>query len=174
MFTGDLIHNLFSSGNVTSPNHPGNYPHGLDIKELITVKSGKILRLEFKHFAVYGSPSFCQAYDFVKITDGDGTTLMDNSCGYSDFDPSSSSFFQPPIITSLTNTVEIYFHTDDEIAASGWSLDWTALASGGCFIVTSPCLNFIAHHQIICATRDLLATVEALNVILSFRTKKIL
>ena len=41
-------------------------------------------------------------------------------------------------------------------------------------IVTSSCLNFIAHHQIICSTRDLLATVKALNVILSFRTKNIM
>ena len=113
-----------------SPNYPGDYPHSLDKKEQITVESGKILRLEFNHFAVVGRPSSCQDSDFVKITDGDGTTLMDNSCGYADFDPSSPYYFQPPIITSFTNTVEIYFHTNDENAAPGWSLNWTAITAG--------------------------------------------
>ena len=128
-----------TKGEVASPNYPENYPHSLDKKEQITVESGKILRLEFTHFAVWvgGSIHTCPG-DFVKITDGDGTTLMDNSCGYSDRDPSSSYYFQPPIITSFTNTVEIYFHSNDKEAVSGWSLDWTALAAGGC--LTSFCL----------------------------------
>ena len=117
---------------MTSPSYPGEYPHSLDKVEQITVESGKILRLEFTHFAVAGSPSSCQEYDFVKITDGDGTTLMDNSCGNSDLDPSSSFYFQPPFMTSFTNTVEIYFHTDDWGAVAGWSLDWTAHTAGGC------------------------------------------
>ena len=126
-------------GEVTSPNHPGHYPHSLDMKEQITVESGKILRLEFTHFAVWtcGNIATCPC-DFVTITDGDGTTLMDNSCGYSDIDPSSSRYFQPPIITSFTNTVEIYFHTNDEDARSGWSLVWAAMAAGGC--LTSSCV----------------------------------
>ena len=97
------------------------------------MKKGKILRLEFTAFAVWvgGSIDTCPT-DFVRITDGDGTTLMDNSCGYSDRDPSESLFFHPPIITSLTNTVEIYFHTDDQWAEPGWSLDWTAITAGEC------------------------------------------
>ena len=120
-------------GVITSPNHPGKYPDNIVKVEHVTVETGKILRLEFTAFAVHvvGSISTCTT-DFVRITDGDGTTLMDNSCGYSDRNPSYSNFFQPPIITSLTNTVEIYFHTDDEGAQPGWSLDWTALAAGGC------------------------------------------
>ena len=118
---------------VTSPNHHGYYPNNLEKTQTIEVESGKILRLVFTHFDVYAchNISTCPC-DFVKITDGDGTTLMDNSCGYSDRDPSNSAYFQPPIITSFTNTVEIYFHTNDEVAKQGWSLDWTALAAGGC------------------------------------------
>ena len=128
------FYNSITKGEVASPNHPGNYPipHGLDKKEQITVDSGKILRLEFTHFAVSigGSINTCSD-DFVKITDGDGTTLMDNSCGFSDLvDPSHSWYFQPPIITTKTNKVEIYFHTNDNTARPGWSLRWTALAEG--------------------------------------------
>ena len=128
-----------ATGVVTSPNHPNNYPHNLDKTEIIEVESGKILRLEFTHFAVYGVPSDCQNYDFVKITDGDGTTLMDNSCGYSYVDPSSSYYFLPPIITTSSNRVEIFFHTDgggtqmavvNLILYTGWSLSWSAVTPG--------------------------------------------
>ena len=119
---------LKATGVVTSPNHPGNYPHNIDKTQTIVVESGKILRLEFTSFAVYWG-STCQ-YDFVKITDGDGTTLMDNSCGYSSSDPSSSSYFLPPIITTRSNRVEIFFHTDGSRTSSGWSLSWSAVTPG--------------------------------------------
>ena len=68
--------------------------------------------------------------DFVKITDGDGTTLMDNSCGYSSLDPSHSSYFLPPIMTTRTSKVEIFFNTDDEDTQPGWSLSWSAVTPG--------------------------------------------
>ena len=115
---------------ITSPNHPGIYPDNIDKVEDITVETGKILRLEFTAFAVWPSTGGHCSYDFVRITDGDGTTLMDNSCGYSDRNSSSSLYFQPPIITTKTNKVEIYFHTNDNTARPGWSLRWTALAEG--------------------------------------------
>merc|ERR1719264_39336 len=117
-----------SEGVVTSPNHPGNYPHNIDKTQTIVVESGKILRLEFTRFFVYWG-STCQ-YDFVKITDGDGTTLMDNSCGNSDQDPSSPYYFLPPIITTRSNRVEIFFHTDGSDTRTGWSLSWSAVTSG--------------------------------------------
>ena len=125
-------------GVITSPNHPGYYPHNIDKRERITLETGKILRLEFTAFAVdvgFHTPTDrpCTE-DFVRITDGDGTTLMDNSCGNS-IHPSDSMYFQPPIITTKTNEVEIYFHTNDNLAASGWSLRWTALAEGECWAV---------------------------------------
>merc|ERR1719350_896022 len=44
-----------SEGNVTSPNHPDNYPNNLDKTVTLQVESGKILRLEFTHFAVFGA-----------------------------------------------------------------------------------------------------------------------
>ena len=131
---------LKATGVITSPNHPDNYPHNMDKTEIIEVESGKILRLEFTHFAVYGAPSACDSWDFVKITDGDGTTLMDNSCGYSDRDPSSSLYFLPPIITTRSNRVEIFFHTNGGVIGwiaegiargwTGWSLKWSAVTAG--------------------------------------------
>ena len=125
------------------------YFANLDKKEHIVVETGKILRLEFTTFAVFvglgGNINTCPT-DFVRITDGDGTTLLDNSCGYSDASHSShvhhQFYFQPPIITSKTNKVEIYFHTDSNPfnsgygLAEGWSLRWTAVAEGGYFLLS--------------------------------------
>ena len=116
------------TGIFTSPNYPGNYPDNLEKTQTIQVESGKILRLEFTDFAVWWA-SDCQG-DHVKITDGDGTTLMDNSCGYSSVEASSSFFFLPPNITTTTNTVNIFFKTDGSDAQPGWSLSWSAMTPG--------------------------------------------
>ena len=119
------------AGVVKSPNYPGNYSNNLAKTETIEVESGKILRLEFTHFAVWtcGDITTCSC-DFVKITDGDGTTLMDRSCGYSSLDPSNWVYFLPPIITTRSNRVEIFFHTDGSNTRPGWSLSWSAVTPG--------------------------------------------
>ena len=114
---------------VTSPNYPGNYPNNFKGTDVIQVESGKILRLEFTHFAVWPCGVACSC-DFVKITDGDGTTLMDISCGYSSLRPSHSYYFLPPIITTRSNRVEIFFHTNASRPATGWSLSWSAVTPG--------------------------------------------
>ena len=136
---------LKATGVVTSPNHPSYYPNNLNKTQFIEVESGKILRLEFTHFAVGvcswgGNINTCSC-DFVKITDGDGTTLMDNSCGHSSFDPSHSLHFQLPIITTRSNRVEIFFHTDYRYTDSGWSLSWRAVTPGEKVLV----LNSVIH-----------------------------
>merc|ERR1712192_95679 len=115
-----------SKGNVTSPHYPGNYSNNLEKTETIQVESGKILRLEFTHFDVQdcGDITTCSC-DFVKITDGDRTTLMDRSCGDSSQEPSHPSYSLPPIIMTRSNRVEIFFSTDDDFTSTGWSLSWS-------------------------------------------------
>ena len=130
---------LLTAGVVTSPNYPDNYPNNLDQTQTLQVQRGKMLRLEFTHFAVYWG-STCQ-YDYVKITDGDGTTLMDNSCGYSD--PSHSPYFRPPTITTRSNTVEIFFHTNIDHTSVGWSLSWSAVTPGLKDLIQTASKSFI-------------------------------
>ena len=141
------------TGVVTSPNHPDDYPHNLDKTQTIEVESGKILRLEFTHFAVQACDgttcniTTCPT-DFVKITDGDGTTLMDNSCGWSSvswIEPSHSLYFLPPIITTRSNRVEIFFHTDGSYAWNGWSFSWSAVTPGEKALMLNS--NRIYHHS---------------------------
>ena len=56
---------------------------------------------------------------------------MDKSCGYSHLDPSDSDYFMPPNITTRSNRVEIFFHTDGGgWMVDGWSLSWSALTPG--------------------------------------------
>ena len=119
---------FLTTGVVTSPLYPNFYPDNLDKTEKIGVESGQILKLEFTHFEIWtcGDIKNCPC-DYIKIIDGDGTTLMDKSCGYSNRHPTSSLYFVPPIITTRTNTVEIFFHTNDDYAQPGWNLTWTAI-----------------------------------------------
>ena len=122
--------NTLYPGVVTSPNYSLHYPNNIEKLMKIQVESGKILILEFTFFEVVGElQSECQNFDFVKIIDGDGTTLMDKSCGFFLEDPSSSWYFQlPAVITSDSNTVEIIFHTDGYDTRTGWSLSWSAVS----------------------------------------------
>ena len=128
IFSGFCLKILLATGAVTSPNHPFNYP--LEKTETIEVKSGEILRLEFPIFTIYGDPTACDIYDFVEIKDGDRTTLMDKSCGDSSRNPSDPIHFLPPIITSRSNRVAIFFRTDGSWTGSAWTLRWSAVTPG--------------------------------------------
>ena len=130
---------LKATGVVTSINHPRN----LYKTETIEVESGKILRLEFTWFAVQTCDNITTCpCNFVKITDGDGTTLMDNSCGSSSYDPSYLAYFLPPIITTRSNRVEIFFHTDGKWTRPGWSLSWSAVTPGEKALMINSNSNF--------------------------------
>ena len=112
-----------------SPNHPGKYPNRLQKTERIEVETGKVLRLEFTFFELQWD-ALC-AKDYVKIKDGDGTTLMENSCGWMQGVSDSHSYhFIPPILVSQTNSVEIVFITDSASQYRGWKLSWTAVTPG--------------------------------------------
>ena len=120
-------------GEITSPNYPeSNYPNNLEKTETIQVRKGMVLRLEFIDFALEWEPT-CQ-YDYVRITDGDGTILMNNSCGYSSVDPSESNYFFPPVITSHTNATSIYLRTNSLRTDPGFSLSWVAVTPGEYFL----------------------------------------
>ena len=123
------------TGVVTSPNYPsgGNYPNNLEKTQTIQVESSQVLRLEFTHFAVEWEPT-CQ-YDYVRITDGNGMILMNNSCGYSSVDPSEPNYFLPPVMTSLTNVTSIYLRTNSLRTDPGFSLSWVAVTPGEYFFL---------------------------------------
>ena len=106
---------------VTSPNYPGNYPSSLEKTKTIKVEEGLVISLQFTAFDIEAE-STC-AYDHLTITDGDGTTLMEKSCGNS----------LPAAIRSTSNVVNLVFTTDDyDGGNSGWSVSWSAVTPGEC------------------------------------------
>ena len=134
-------HQLCTSGFVTSPNYPDNYPGNLQRIQTIQVGKGQIL---FLHFISFDLPHkwFCST-DHLTIEDGDGTTLLKRACGSSsegkiEFgDGMKIGSLLPPNITSTSNTVRFIFKTDEDDTGwswtrtrSGWSVTWRAVAPG--------------------------------------------
>ena len=103
------------TGFVTSPNHPGLYPHKLDnVTNRIRVDEGLVMILQF---LVFNTEACC---DYVTITDGDGTTLMGKTKGNA----------LPATVVSRTNTVDIKFRTDTSNNYAGWNISWSAQPAG--------------------------------------------
>ena len=130
---------LFTTGFVTSPNYPGNYPNNLEKTETIQVEEGLILSLQFTAFDIESHPTCLK--DHLTITDGDGTTLMEKSCGSSSdgnilIGGQSIGSSLPATILSTSNVVNLVFRTDDyngmHGSGSGWSVSWIAVTPGEC------------------------------------------
>ena len=113
-----LINCCLTPGVVTSPNYPNNYPNDLQQTNTIEVEEGLIVAMQFTAFDVQ-SHSTC-SWDHVTIKNSNGKTLMEKTCGSS----------LPAAVTSTSNIVEIYFHTDANVSYSGWRLTWTAMTPG--------------------------------------------
>ena len=88
--------------------------------ETIEVERGLLIAIKFTFFDVEESgESSC--WDYVTITDGDGTSLLGVNCGTG----------IPRARTSITNTVRVAFHTNGRIVRSGWRLEWTPVTPIG-------------------------------------------
>ena len=86
--------------------------------ETIKVEQELILMLQFIAFDIQ-SHTTC-ANDYLTITDRDGTTLMEKTCGST----------VPTNITSTSNMVDIYFRTDSVGTKTGWKISWSVLTPG--------------------------------------------
>ena len=61
-----------------------------------------------------------KGFDYVTITDGDGTPLLGKSSGNA----------LPATVVSRTNTVDIKFRTDHSRNHAGWNISWSAQPAG--------------------------------------------
>ena len=135
----------FATGVVTSPNYPGNYPNNLEKTETIQVEEGLILSLQFTAFNIDDSLKCCFniescpncGCDHLRITDGDGTTLMEKSCGSTSSSnvvvgSQSIGSSLPAGIRSRSNVVNLVFVTSRQNARTGWSVSWNAVTPGEC------------------------------------------
>ena len=114
---------LPTSGEVTSPNFPENYPDNVKTIQTIEVAEGMVVSLEFSVFDVRNCwHCLC---DHLSITDGDGTILLERNCG---------GYYK--VIKSRSNTVNILFisgNSDNDSPGNSngvewsWSANWTAV-----------------------------------------------
>ena len=135
---------LLSTGVVTSPNYPCNYPNNLNTTETISVKEGMVVVLEFTAFNTESGD------DKLTIRDGDGTILMQERSGDC----------LPGKIWSRTNIVHLHFVTSRYITTrTGWSANWTASTPTGENFVKN---NF---HFINKSNQDFEESIDVVNAI---------
>jgi len=98
---------------ISSPNYPENYENDLEETYEITAPGeDDILEISFAHFDLEYEED-CE-YDSLMIKDGDGTVLMDKTCGSE----------IPSPVQSSTNRVNVIFSTDSSETATGFQLEW--------------------------------------------------
>ena len=105
------------------------------------METGLILSLQFTAFDIeaeyaydydtYDYETYTYEYDYesiigcldhLTITDGDGTTLFEMSCGTN----------IPEDITSTSNIVKLVLSTDHTGTRTGYSVSWIAVTPGEC------------------------------------------
>ena len=114
-----LLHYCLSTGVVTSPNYPCNYPKNLNRTTTITAKEGMVVELDFTAF---NTESVWSSYgDSLTVLDNDGTVLSQERSGDC----------LPPKMWSRTNVVHLQFVTDGSDTRTGWSANWTSVTPTG-------------------------------------------
>ena len=112
-----------TSGEMTSPNFPANYPNNLHERKTIEVAKGNVINIHFTDFEVERT----DPVDYLEITDGDGTLLGHFGAGhYTEATPGRT--WRMENLTSVTETVHLLFHTDESVTRSGWRLEWSKLS----------------------------------------------
>jgi len=102
---------------IMSTNHPSNYPDNENKEYPVSVSDGNVIELTFTAFAIEAHES-C-GYDWLMVVDGDGTVLLDKTCGSE----------KPNKITSKTKSITVKFFSDSSVSLSGFRAEYKAVAS---------------------------------------------
>ena len=89
------------------------------------------MSLNFTAFDVELNGVSCK--DSVTIIDGNGTTLMAETCGGSSYGNllvggQSENSTLPAVVQSTSNVVTLIFTSSESHAISGWNLTWSAVS----------------------------------------------
>uniref|UniRef100_A0A8C6W9S3 Cubilin n=1 Tax=Nannospalax galili TaxID=1026970 RepID=A0A8C6W9S3_NANGA len=110
------------TGTILSPGHPNNYPHGVNCTWHIAVQPGQLIRLMFDEFHLdfhYNCTS-----DYIEVYDVLSDISLGRYCGKS----------VPPSLTSISNSVELIFVSDSDLAHEGFLIEYEAIdTSTACF-----------------------------------------
>ncbi|CAJ0961767.1 unnamed protein product, partial [Mesorhabditis belari] len=103
-----------TSGTLTSPNYPNNYPNDVEQYQYVTTANGTQIQATFSSFAVEGLYN-----DYLLIFDGPDqkSPVIGNFSGLLAGVPDS--------VKTSGNAMTLYFFTNSLINFKGFSLDWT-------------------------------------------------
>ncbi|XP_070534683.1 protein SpAN-like isoform X2 [Ptychodera flava] len=109
-----------TTGEITSTNYPLPYPHNQDCSWTIQVSPGSKIAFIFEDFDVESSmfPDFPCRYDYIALRNSH-ESLSDaiRYCGSS----------LPQCFTSVTNEIQVYFHSDFSAARRGFKAWYTPI-----------------------------------------------
>uniref|UniRef100_A0A4W3K7X0 Cubilin n=1 Tax=Callorhinchus milii TaxID=7868 RepID=A0A4W3K7X0_CALMI len=107
-------------GDISSPNHPVDYPHDVSCIWFISVQPGNVVRLTFTLFNLEYhencTKDYVELYDRGTVNSG---KLLGRYCGTS----------IPPSITSSDNSMSVLFVSDSSIATEGFSASYVSIES---------------------------------------------
>jgi hypothetical protein len=83
-----------------------------------------VIRLKWIFFEIEEPKYDGSCYDYVKITDKDGSVLMDKTCG-------KDSLPDPVEFSSNTKEILIEFYSDAAATGKGFHFDWTSIDPSG-------------------------------------------
>ncbi|XP_077993791.1 cubilin-like [Glandiceps talaboti] len=122
-----------TSGVLTSPSYPENYPHSIECEWTISAPSNEAIQIAFTDFEL--EPSATCSYDSLQIRDGgsDTSAILATVCGST----------PPDTYTSSGNAMYLKFKTDSSTSHKGFSLTYSIATCGGTVsgeagIITSP------------------------------------
>ena len=100
---------------ITSQNYPSNYPDNIDQEWTIQAPDNSVIVFQFDFLKVEYDRK-C-SFDWVKVMDANGDNLLPKAkiCGKSIPEP----------FESVTSKATVFFHADNSIASSGFSLSFT-------------------------------------------------
>lgn len=116
LFCSDVVYINSDSGIITDGSGENNYANKSVCKWIITASENKRIKLDFTK--MHTEPNV----DFVYIYDGD-TSIKESLLAQ------FSGGTKPPIITSNTNQVMIWFLSNDYVTGNGWELKFEAVES---------------------------------------------
>ena len=93
---------------ISSPNYPDFYPNNASMEYVLIAPAGEIIQLSFTEFKLENHTNCF--YDWVLITDGDGTELLPKTCGTE----------IPADVSSVTNVMAMSFHSDSSVTDKGF------------------------------------------------------
>ena len=116
-----------TSGTIESVNFPNNYPRDQHHTFKLIAPQGQVIHLVWIELELevgsWGTSGADCNYDFVKVTDKDGTVLMDKIC--------QIGLPDPPELRSNSNEMNIEFYSDVSGTEKGYKADWSSVDPAG-------------------------------------------